>query len=42
MGIWESEEFIEYCKTCKRDTDHKIYNYNEDKGDESVCMECEI
>jgi len=39
MGIWESCEFTEYCNICKKDTGHKAYNYNDDLGDEIVCME---
>ena len=39
MGIWESEEYMDYCKVCKKQTEHKVYNYNDDKGDEVACLE---
>jgi len=41
MGIWEWD-LTAYCKVCKKDTDHKGYNFNDDDdGDVYSCMECE-
>jgi len=40
MGIWEWD-FDKYCKTCKRVTAWKGYNFNDDGGDQYACIECE-
>jgi len=40
MGIWEWD-FDQYCKVCKKVTDWKGYNFNDDDGDQYACLECE-
>jgi len=40
MGIWEWD-FDKYCEVCKKVTDWKGWNANDDEGDHLDCMECE-
>lgn len=40
MGILEWN-FYKYCKVCKRTTDWKGYNDNDDTGDQYFCTEHE-